>query len=143
MHYFPIFFQKFNKPCVNFVPRLDDKHNCWKFWENFRKLWKSSFRKLRKMHYFSIYFKIFNITCVIFCTFGQKTQNGGKCWENFESFWWKFKRKMEFLFYLAKFGTKNRAFWNNTIFLQQFFRFRDGDFPLSPWLGPWYLARHN
>ena len=40
-----------------------------------------------------------------------------------------------FHFIFRKFVTKNRAFANNTIFLQQFFRFR-GDFPLSPWLHP-------
>ena len=41
-----------------------------------------------------------------------------------------------FIFYFfLKFVTKNRAFGNNTIFLQQFFRFR-GDFPLSPLATP-------
>ena len=38
---------------------------------------------------------------------------------------------------LRKFVTKNRAFGNNTIFLQQFFRFRGGGLPpLPPWLRP-------
>ena len=53
---------------------------------------------------------------------------------NFENFWWKFYRKFDFLIFYFNFGkfvTKNRTFGNNTIFLQQFFRFR-GDFPLPP-----------
>ena len=38
-----------------------------------------------------------------------------------------------FYFIFQKFVTKNRAFGNNTIFLQQFFQFGGGDFPLPPW----------
>ena len=42
-----------------------------------------------------------------------------------------------FFIFFRKFVTKNRAFGNNTIFLQQFFRFRGGgEFPPSPWLRP-------
>ena len=42
-----------------------------------------------------------------------------------------------FLFFFRKFVTKNRAFGNNTIFLQQFFRFRGGGIsPLSPLATP-------
>ena len=47
--------------------------------------------------------------------------------------------KIEFLFYFyfGKFVTKNRAFENNTIFLQQFFRFRgEGEFPHSTMATP-------
>ena len=42
-----------------------------------------------------------------------------------------------FIFF-RKFVTKNRAFGNNTIFIQQFFRFRGvGNFPpFRPWLRP-------
>ena len=45
--------------------------------------------------------------------------------------------KLNFLFlffiFFLKFVTKNRTFGNNTIFLQQFFRFRGGGIsPLSP-----------
>ena len=47
-----------------------------------------------------------------------------------------------FIFYFfRKFVTKNRALGNNTIFLQQFFRFRGGgDFPPSP---PGYALVHR
>ena len=43
-------------------------------------------------------------------------------------------------FIFRKFVTKNRAFGNNTSFLQQFFRFRGGgEFPpFPPWLRPCY-----
>ena len=50
--------------------------------------------------------------------------------------------KIEFLFYFyfGKFVTKNRAFGNNTIFLQQFFFGfgGGGDLPPSPWLRSWF-----
>ena len=49
-----------------------------------------------------------------------------------------------FLFFFRKFVTKNRAFRNNTIFLQQFFRFRGGGFPpFPPWLRPWLILPFN
>ena len=68
--------------------------------------------------------------------------NNAHCWEIFD------KNSIEklnfyffnFIFYFIfrKFVTKNRAFGNNTIFLQQFFRFRGGagDSPISPWQRP-------
>ena len=69
----------------------------------------------------------------MFRAFGRKTQIVGKIWDNFENFWWKFNRKIEFLINFGKFVTLNRGFGNNTIFLQQFFRFRgEGNFPPSP-----------
>ena len=40
--------------------------------------------------------------------------------------------KLNFIMIFEKFATKNRAFGNNTIFLQQFFRLRGGDSPLHP-----------
>ena len=41
-----------------------------------------------------------------------------------------------FFLFFRKFVTKNRAFGNNTIFLQQFFRFRGGGIPPSPLATP-------
>ena len=64
----------------------------------------------------------------------------GKIWENFENLWWNFYRKIEFLFFIfscLKFVTKNRAFGNNTIFLQQFFRVGG----ISPFPLPTLLAQ--
>ena len=43
---------------------------------------------------------------------------------------------LNFYFIFRKFVTKNRAFGNNTIFLQQFFRFRRGGFPPFPLATP-------
>ena len=63
-----------------------------------------------------------------------------KLWENFEIFWWQFNRKIEFLASFGKVVAKNRAFGNNTIFLQQSFRFRGGGtFPVFPPGGAYVL----
>ena len=55
---------------------------------------------------------------------------------NFEIFNENSLEKLDFVFlffiFFRKFVTKNRAFGNNTIFLQQFFRFRGGEFPPFP-----------
>ena len=112
-----------------FFARLDEKHNLF---EIFQKIF---IRKLIKMHYFCIFLKDLTSHALIFCAFGRKTHIFGKFWENFENFWWKCYRKIEifsFNFIFRKFVTKNRAFGYNTIFLQQFFRFGGGDFPLPP-----------
>ena len=125
---------------------MNEKDNYWKFWENFRKFWKFFFRKLLNMDYFSIFSNKLTNNALIFWPFGRETQIVGKFWENFLIFWWKFYRKIEFFKFIIiiifiifrKFVTQNRAFGNNTIFLQQFFRFRGGgDFHPSPWLRPW------
>ena len=57
MHYFSIFFKKFNKPCVNFSRVWTKKTNSWEILNNFRKFSKHFFRKFRKIHYFSIFFE--------------------------------------------------------------------------------------
>ena len=134
MHYFSIFFKKFNKPRVNFLFVWTKNANCWKFWEKFRK-------KLRKMHYFSIFFNKFNKPCVNFFT---RLDERRILLGNFEKiFDENFIEKLNFYFiFIGKFVTKNRAFGNNTIFLQQFFRFLGGGgggrgFPPPHWLRPW------
>ena len=102
--------------------------------DHFSKILKRFLRKLIKMHYFSIFFIIFNKACVNFSRIWTKNANVGKFWEDCENFWWKFYRKIEFLFYFyfGKFARKNRAFGNNNIFIQQFFRFREIPPPPSP-----------
>ena len=58
----PIFFEKFNKPCVNFL-RVGTKNTIyWKFWENFRKISNFFLWKLRKIQDFSIFFKKIYLT---------------------------------------------------------------------------------
>ena len=48
--------------------------------------------------------------------------------------------KLNFIMIFGKFVTKNRAFGNNTIFLQQFFRLRGREYsPLPPTLNPQVL----
>ena len=63
----------------------------------------------------------------------------GNFWEIFENFHWKFYWKIEFLFFnfifyfiFRKFVTINRAFGNNTSFLQHFFGFGGGGSPFPP-----------
>ena len=51
MKYFSIFFKKFNKPCVNFFARLDEKHKLLGTFENFG--WKLNI----KIEFLSIFGK--------------------------------------------------------------------------------------
>ena len=87
------------------------------------------------MHSFIIFCKNLTKHGLHLCAFGRQTKIIGKFWENFENFRWKIYRKITFLFYFyfGKFANKNIAFGNNTLFLQQFFRFLgEGEFPLPP-----------
>ena len=84
---------------------------------------------MRITHYFSIFSNKTNKPCVNFSSVWRKTQTAGNFRENFENLWWTFNRKLEFIIIFGKFVTKNIAFWNKTILLQQFFQFRV-DFPL-------------
>ena len=90
------------------------------------------------MHYFSIFSQIFNKPCVNFLRVWTKKTIIGKFEKILQFFDENSIEKFNFLFFFIfyffrKFVTKNRAFGNNTIFLQQFFRFRGGgNFPPSP-----------
>ena len=96
------------------------------------------------MHYFSIFSKNINKPRVNFFAFGRKTQILWKFRENFEIFWWTSIEKLNFLFiYLFFYFFENLLlkielseitpfFYNN------FFGFGGGDFPLPPWLRPWW-----
>ena len=97
-------------------------------------------------NYFCIFFKKFNKPLVTFFRVWTKNAN---CLEILRKFWkflmkillknWIFIFIFYFIFYFIfrKFVTKNRAFRNNTIFLQKFVRFRGGGFPLSPFPLNW------
>ena len=96
MHYFIIFFRKFNKACVNFLRVWTKKTISWKFWENFRKFCKKFLRKLRK--------------CIIFAYFSKSLTNLAlffRVWTKNancrEIFWGKVYRKMNFLFLFINF----------------------------------------
>ena len=107
-----------------------------KSWENFNK----------NIAKYALFLDIFQNTLtnhpLIFARLDEKRKLLGNFWENFENFHWKFYWKIEFLFIFIfnfifrKFVTKNRAFGNNTSFLQQFFRFRGGEFSPSPLATP-------
>ena len=100
-----------------------------------------------KIHYFCIFFKKNNKPCVNFFRVWTKNAN---CWEILKIFDENYIEKLNFYFIFifnfifGKFVTKNRAFGNNTSFLQQFFRFR-GDFPPSPpgYALGWVLTNRN
>ena len=92
MHYFSIFFEKFNKPCVNFLRVWTKKTIYWKFWDNF---WKFSSENCLKCIVLADFSNKLTNYALIFCEFGQ-TQIVGKFWENFEIFWWTIYRKIEF-----------------------------------------------
>ena len=117
---------------------MDEKKFAEKIWENFQKFSKEICEKCIILADFS---NTLTTNALIFCAFGRKRQFIGNFEKIFENFWWKFYTKIEFfIFYFLffrKFVTKNRAFGNNTIFLQQFFRFRGGPFPLAtPLISP-------
>ena len=117
-----------------FFARLDEKHNLL---ESFEKIFEIFHKNIAKNALFlDIFQKNSKNHAFLFCAFGRKTQIVGKFWENFENFWWKFYWKWNFYFILIfnfifnfifrKFVTKNRAFGNNTSFLQHFFGFGGG-----------------
>ena len=74
MHYFSLFFKKFNKACVNFCG-FGPQHNLL---EILRKFSKNLLRKLLNMHYFSIFSKYLTNQRVNFLRIWTKSAN---CWE--------------------------------------------------------------
>ena len=56
IHYFSIFFEKFNKPCVTFSRVLMKSRNCW---EILRKLWKILKKFNRKIKFLTMFGKVF------------------------------------------------------------------------------------
>ena len=131
MHDFNIFFKRFNELCGNFSRVWTKNTNCWKFLRKFSKVF---IRILSKCITFAYFSKEFNKPCVNFLRVWTKNAN---CWEILKIFDENSIEKLNFYFIFnfifQKFVTKNRAFGNNTIFLQQFFRFRGGGVsPLPP-----------
>ena len=92
--------------------------------DNFRKISKNFLRKLLKCTILAYFSKNLANHALIVRAFWRKTQMFVKIWENLENFWWKFNGKNGFFTIFGKFVTKNIAFGNNIIFLQQFFPFR-------------------
>ena len=130
MHYFSIFSKKFNKPCVYFLARLDQKQ---KLLRNFPKIFKQFLQELAKIHYFSIFFKKFNKPMrSLFAVWTKKN----KLLRNFQKILKALDENsienLNFIIIFRKFVTKNRAFWSNTIFLNRFFGLRGGGITPSP-----------
>ena len=114
-----------------FLARLDEKH---KVFGNFETIFKKFLQKFVKMLYFTIYFKRFNKPMRSFFAVWTKNTN---CWEILRIFDETSIEKLNLIRIFGKFVTKNRAFGDNTIFLQQFFRLRGGGiFPPFPPLNP-------
>ena len=116
--------KKFNKPCVIFGAFGRKTKIAQHFWENLRKFSKDFFRNLRKCIILDYFSKSLTNTCVHFSPFGQKRH----CWEILNILDENSIDKLNFIIIFRKIVTKNRAFGNNTIFLQQFFRL-GGGFP--------------
>ena len=91
MHYFSIFFEKVNKPCVNFSCVWTKNTDFWEILKIIRNFLKNFRRKLQKIHYFSIFFKKINKPMRSF--FAVWTKNI-KCWEILRNFW-KFLIKIQ------------------------------------------------
>ena len=99
-----------------------------------RRIFEIFLKKIAKMHYFRIFFKRFNKHALTFRAFGRKTQIVGKCQNVFDE---NSIEKWNFLLFLENLLLKIEPSQKNTIFQQQFFRFR-GDFsPFPPWLRHW------
>ena len=98
MHYFSIFFKKFNKDAL--ILRVWTKFtNCW---EIFRKF----LQKIVKMHYFSIFFKRFNKACVNFARLDENHKLLGNFEKIFENFQKISKENCEKCIILAYFSKK-------------------------------------
>ena len=72
--------------------------------------------------------------------FFARLEKNANCWEILKIFDENCIEKLNFYFIFRKFVSKNRAFGNNIICLQQFFRFGEGgNFPPvpPPWLRHW------
>ena len=113
-----------------FFARFDDKHNLLEILGKISTIFNKILKKIAKMHDLSIFFKKFNKPWVDFSLVWTKNAN---CWEILQVF---DENPIEkFHFYFRIFVTKNRAFGNNTIFLQQFLQFFLGGgispFPLA------------
>ena len=108
-------------------------------YENFRKFAKNSLRKLQKCRILAYFAKKFQNPALNFRWFRRKTQLVEEILRKF----WNFLTKIQlknwiFVYFWEKFVAKSRAFGNNIIFLQQFFRL-GGLNPLTPLRMP--LAR--
>ena len=125
MHYFSIFFKKFNKLPFIFS-RLDEKHTVATFRENFRKIWKIFTKKLRICIILAYYSKNLTNPALILCAFGRKRQLIG-IFRKFSKNLKNFHPKLQKCIILAYFqiNLKNHAliyctFWRQRHFIGTF-----------------------
>ena len=136
MHYFRIFFNKVNKPCVKFLRVWTKNANCWDILRKFSNIFKTFLRKFLKMQYYSIFSKNLTNRALNFCTFGRKTKIVGKILKIFD------ENSIENLNFYFIFILENLllkiVFGNNTIFNNIFFGWGGGFSPFPHWLRPCY-----
>ena len=118
---------------------MGEKHSFLEVLREISKMFKKFLKKIAEKHEISIFLKKCNKVRVKFWRVWKKNAN---CLEILRILDEKSIEKLNFYFYFGKFVTKNRAFGNNTIFLQQCFRFR-GDFPLPPGYALGCIGYHN
>ena len=141
MNFWAYFSKKFNKLSISFLSGWTKNAICRKFFRKFSKRLQQNFlRKLRKCIILAYFSENLTNHALIFRAFGRKTQIDRKFWENFEIFDQNSIEKLDFFIIFGKFVTKNRDFGNNTIFQQQFLRFRGGG--ISPFPPGYALDPH-
>ena len=102
MDYFSIFFQQFNKPRVNILRAWTTNTIHLKFWEDFRKFWKNSLRKLLKCTILAYFSKDFTNNALKCLRFFDDNQNYWKFWENLRKFWINFLGQFLKMHYFSK-----------------------------------------
>ena len=122
---------KFNKPCVTFWCVWTKNTKVWEILRKFSKIFKKFLQKFVKMLYFTIFFTRFHKPMRSFFAVLTKNNLLGNVEKIMQIFDENSIEKLNFIMISRKFVTKNRAFGNNPIFLQQFFRLRE-DFHPSP-----------
>ena len=78
MHYFSIFFKRFNKPYVNFSRLWTKNTICWEILRNFRKFSKDFLENLENSIILAYFSKNLTNNALIFRAFGRKLQILGK-----------------------------------------------------------------
>ena len=134
MHYFGIFFKKFNKPCVNFLRVWTKNTNSW---EIFKKFSKTFLRKQQKTNYFGIFFKKFNKLCVNISHVWTTITN---CQVNYEKILKILDEnsieKLTFKLILEMVMLKIEPSEITSFFYNNFFNFGGGTFPVFPLATP-------
>ena len=136
MHYFCIFSKGFKKLCINFSRVWTKNTNSCEISKGLIKFSNDFLRILFQIIHLAYLSEKVTIPALIFHAFGRKPRIVEKFSENFESFDENKQTNFEFLINFVIFLTKNRAFGNNIIFLQQFLSVSVGFPPFPPLATP-------